>query len=183
MRKFKNITVAALTFFAGVAIYFVFLNFAVDKSKLLVEPVKYSSLPLISLCEATNSYKFYEKKDIRVRVYLKGRDGRGYSALDFGKKCDFPDADIRFSLNEKSKNETDQFLKQFTEQHSENFIKIVGIEIIGELRDTNEFNRCYHRRFSIEAKEIRQISQIKQLSLSEWNEWNNKVIQSACGNY
>lgn len=163
MCKFKGVSAAILTFSLSVAIYFVFLNLEVDKSKPLVEPVEYYSLPFISLCDATRNPELYENANIRVRVYLSGRDNYGYYVSEPEKNCE---AKTTFWLTEKSKAETEELLKQLTARYSNDSLTFAEVEVVGKLVDY-KFETHYGRRFEIEAKEIKQISPVEQFTKSE----------------
>jgi hypothetical protein len=165
MRKITRISAAIFTFSLGVSVYFVFLNLAVDKSKPLVKPLEYSSLPLMSLCDATDKAELYDSRDIRVRVYLAGKDNRGFSVFERERDCDWSSAKISF-LYENGYAETDELLKQLTAQSVEGSMTNVEVEVIGKLRDESKFSSACMGRFYIEAKEVRQISPIRQSALS-----------------
>jgi hypothetical protein len=178
MKNLKGISVAALTFFAGVAIYFVFLNFAVDKTKHLVEMGKYSSLPVLSLCEVTRNYEFFGNENFRVRVYLTGRDNWFYKVFDAKENCAHDDARVEFWLEEETKAETETLFQELTARYSEGSITFAEVEMVGELIDHDQYGfRPFTTRFSIKAKEIKQISPVKQISLAEWHNQANRHNQ------
>ncbi|HEX8367342.1 MAG TPA: hypothetical protein VF604_02140 [Pyrinomonadaceae bacterium] len=167
MRKITGIFAAVFTFSLSVTIYYAFLSFAVDKSPLLVKPPEYSSLPLISLCEATSKPELYETEDIRIRVHLSGKDGIGFSVLEPEGNCERSSAQITFSYeNEYAK--TDELLKQLTAQSAEGSLTTVEVEVVGKLVDEYKFSRPFFGRFSIAAKEVRQISPIRQTALPDF---------------
>ncbi|HEX9959781.1 MAG TPA: hypothetical protein VGB00_02540 [Pyrinomonadaceae bacterium] len=131
----------------------------------MVEPLEYSSLPLISLCAAAGNPELYENDNIRVRVRLSGRDNYSYSVSESGGNCR---ANITFWLAEKSKAETEQLFEQLTAEYSEDSLTFVEVEVIGELKDYgNSGERHYQERFEIKAKEIKQISPVRKSVLIE----------------
>ena len=165
MRKMTGFLMAIFTFSLGVSIYFIFLSLALDKSKPLVEPVEYSSLPLISLCDATRNPRLFENDNIRVRIHLSGWDGYGYFVSEPKGDCR---AKITFWLAEKSKAEADRLFEQLTTRHSKDLTAIIfaEVEVVGEFMDYRDSGV---RRFELKAKEIKQLSPVRQLTLIEYH--------------
>lgn len=180
MRKMINVLTAIFTFFLGVSIYFVFLNFAVDKSKPLVAPVESSSLPTVSLCEA-ESLELYRTGDtIRIKGYLSNLTNGDYLQIyDFGKGCRITDAvlvvwednhqlltenDLSEELRELIKRLDEQDKKQLSEP--EDLSAMAKVEVTGKLKKLDELGFA-GSEFYVNVKEIRQISPIVKINLGD----------------
>jgi hypothetical protein len=180
MRKFTGVSAAIFTFSLGVSIYFVFLSFAVDKSKSLVEPVESSSLPLISLCEAKENYEFYESRDIRLRANFYVDESGRMRAFELKKDCTGVTVTFRDENNEiLSENELDSDILKLAEElsakNSGELKAVVGVELIGELEHSGILCNFIERNpFYFRARQLRRISPVKIIDVSaEFDRINN----------
>ncbi|MDQ3801517.1 MAG: hypothetical protein M3384_19015 [Acidobacteriota bacterium] len=175
MRNLRGVTIAVLTFFLGVSLYFIFLNFVIEKSKPLVKLPGYSSLPARSLCEVTGNHKLFGNHVVRIRAYLTGRDNYGYEVRDPKGNCDYAEAHVEFWLEEETKAETEKLFQEITARYAEGAMTFAEVEMVGELIDYYQLGqRPFGGRFSIEAKEIKQISPVTQISYSEWDKLDSR---------
>jgi len=172
MKKTAYILVALLTFSASVAIYFVFLNFAVDKTKPLVKPIDASSLPLVSLCEAMRNPKLHKIGVIRIKAkFTAAKDGE-VNIFELKKGCSRNFVDIGFwngkneiLSREEINYETQKLINELKEQTSGKLTAIVEAELIGEL-EFQEFDRCFDNgHFYFRAKEFKPTSPVKLIDL------------------
>lgn len=175
MRNLRGVTIAILTFFLGVSLYFIFLNFVVEKTKPLVKLPGYSSLPARSLCEVSVNHNLFGNDVVRVRVYLTGRDNHGYAVSDPRGNCDNTVASVNFELEEETKAETEKLFREITARYSGGAMTFAEVEMVGEVIDYNQLGqRPFAGRFLIKAKEIEQISPVRQISYSEWHQRDNR---------
>jgi hypothetical protein len=135
MKKIFCILTAVLTFFLGATVYFVYLNFEVNKSKRLVKPFETSSLPLTSLCDAKNDYNFFDPPkflpEIRVKANFMVRENDDLRIFEMKRECDNRFVQVRFE--ESADKEIEDLISQLREQSSEDLTAIAEVEAVGEL--------------------------------------------------
>jgi hypothetical protein len=175
MKKTAYIFTALFTFFLSLSIYFVFLNFEVDKSKLMVEPLESTSLPLGSLCEIMSNPDLYKIDDFRIKANIfRAEEGVKLVAFKFDHGCDFEFVEVeiwtdnnRIFSSEETSEKIHQLLKQLKiHDFGQLETDYTEVEIIGFLGDRPQWHcwGCASPQNFIKAKDIKQTSPIKRIS-------------------
>jgi hypothetical protein len=187
MRKFIGVFAAIFTFSLSVLIYFVFLNFTVDKSKPLVRQLESSSLPTISLCEAQSLQLFRTGDTLRLKGYLwAGKNGNYLEIYDFESACRITSAalfvweDNRQHLTKDDLNaELRELIKQLSERDSENLSAMAKVEVTGKFKRREPLGFA-DSVFYVNVKEIKQISPMVKINVSDiiYKEAKAKIIET-----